>query len=88
MTDSLNILEDNDIQTINLDLDLGTSTNNDSLGIELLADPKKTAKTDGYGRKGTAINFVTSEDIDHMNEIQKFYNTKIDEMPQNLADYL
>ena len=41
-----------------------------------------------YGRKGTAINFVTSEDIDHMREIQKFYNTKIDEMPQNLADYL
>ena len=41
-----------------------------------------------YGRKGTAINFVTSEDIDHMNEIQKFYNTKIDEMPQNLADFL
>lgn len=41
-----------------------------------------------YGRKGTAINFVTNEDIDHMREIQKFYNTKIDEMPQNLADYL
>jgi len=40
------IIEDTDIQTINLDLDLGTS-NNDSLGIELLADPKKTAKTDG-----------------------------------------
>ena len=47
MADSLNIIEDNDIQTINLDLDLGTS-NNDSLGIELLADPKKTGKTDGY----------------------------------------
>lgn len=41
-----------------------------------------------YGRKGTAINFVTNEDIEHMKEIQKFYNTKIDEMPQNLADYL
>jgi len=41
-----------------------------------------------YGRKGTAINFVTNEDIEHMREIQKFYNTKIDEMPQNLADYL
>ena len=48
MTDSLNIVGENDIQTINLDLDLNTSTNNDSLGIELLADPKKTAKTDGY----------------------------------------
>ncbi len=46
MADSLNILEDNDLQTINLDLDL--STNNDSLGIELLADPSKTSKTDGY----------------------------------------
>lgn len=41
-----------------------------------------------YGRKGTAINFITNEDIEHMREIQKFYNTKIDEMPQNLADYL
>lgn len=48
MTDSLNIVGENDIQTINLDLDLNTSTNNDSLGIELLADPKKTAKMDGY----------------------------------------
>ena len=48
MTDSLNIVGENDIQTINLDLDLNTSTNNDSLGIELLADPKKTAKSDGY----------------------------------------
>jgi hypothetical protein len=46
MGDSLNILEDNDLQTINLDLDL--STNNDSLGIELLADPNKTSKIDGY----------------------------------------
>ena len=41
-----------------------------------------------YGRKGTAINFVTSEDISHMREIESFYNTQIMEMPQNLADYL
>jgi len=41
-----------------------------------------------YGRKGTAINFVTSEDISHMKEIELFYNTQIMEMPQNLADYL
>ena len=44
MTDSLNIVGENDIQTINLDLDLNTSTNNDSLGIELLADQKKQQK--------------------------------------------
>jgi len=41
-----------------------------------------------YGRKGTAINFITDEDTAHMKEIEDFYNTKIEEMPQNLADYL
>ena len=41
-----------------------------------------------YGRKGIAINFVTSEDISYMKEIESFYNTQIMEMPQNLADYL
>jgi translation initiation factor 4A len=41
-----------------------------------------------YGRKGTAINFITGEDKEHMKQIENFYNTKIDEMPQNLADYL
>jgi len=41
-----------------------------------------------YGRKGTAINFITDEDTAHMKEIEDFYNTKIEEMPQNLGDYL
>jgi translation initiation factor 4A len=41
-----------------------------------------------YGRKGTAINFITDEDTAHMKEIEDFYNTKIEEMPQNLVDYL
>ena len=41
-----------------------------------------------YGRKGVAINLVTDRDIDHMKEIESFYETKIVEMPQNLEDYL
>ena len=41
-----------------------------------------------YGRKGVAINFVTDEDMTHMSDIEKFYNTEIKEMPQNLEDYL
>jgi hypothetical protein len=41
-----------------------------------------------YGRKGVAINFVTNEDIGQMKEIETFYNTKVEEMPQNLADFL
>lgn len=41
-----------------------------------------------YGRKGVAINFITDEDKQHMQDIEKFYNTEIKEMPQNLEDYL
>ena len=41
-----------------------------------------------YGRNGVAINFVTDEDMTHMSDIEKFYNTEIKEMPQNLEDYL
>jgi translation initiation factor 4A len=38
-----------------------------------------------FGRKGTAINFVTPEDKDDLEEIQKFYNTTIEELPSDLS---
>jgi superfamily II DNA/RNA helicase len=41
-----------------------------------------------YGRKGVAINLVTDRDMQHMRDIESFYDTKIVEMPQNLEDYL
>ena len=41
-----------------------------------------------YGRKGVAINFVTERDMQNLEEIKTFYNTKIEEMPQNIVDYL
>jgi translation initiation factor 4A len=41
-----------------------------------------------YGRKGVAINLVTERDMGHMREIESFYDTKIDEMPQNIEEYL
>ena len=41
-----------------------------------------------YGRKGVAINLVTDRDIQYMTELETFYNTKIEEMPNNIVDYL
>lgn len=41
-----------------------------------------------FGRKGTAINFVTSDDFRKMEDLQKFYNTEILEMPNNIASLL
>jgi len=41
-----------------------------------------------FGRKGVAINFVTDEDKTSLKEIETFYNTQINEMPQNVADLI
>lgn len=37
-----------------------------------------------WGRKGVGINFVTKNDIYHMKNIEKFYQTQIKELPLNL----
>jgi translation initiation factor 4A len=41
-----------------------------------------------FGRKGVAINFVTNDDVRTMREIEAFYNTKIEEMPMDVADLI
>ena len=41
-----------------------------------------------YGRKGVAINFVTNDEFENLKIIEKHYNTKIEEMPKNIVDYL
>ena len=41
-----------------------------------------------WGRKGIAINFLTDKDIHKMKEIEKFYNTQIEEMPANFMEHL
>jgi len=41
-----------------------------------------------YGRKGVSINFITDRDLEYQNEIQSYYDTKIEEMPQNINDFL
>lgn len=38
-----------------------------------------------FGRKGTAINFVTPEDKDDLEKIQMYYNTSIEELPSDLS---
>jgi len=41
-----------------------------------------------FGRKGVAINFVTSESERVMKDIETYYNTQIEEMPMNIADLI
>jgi len=41
-----------------------------------------------YGRKGVAINLITERDAEDLKYIESFYDTKINEMPDNIADFL
>lgn len=41
-----------------------------------------------FGRKGVAINFVTEDDRRALKDIEQFYNTRIEEMPMNVADLI
>jgi len=41
-----------------------------------------------FGRKGVAINFVSTEDVRTLRELEQFYNTSIEEMPAHVADLI
>eukprot|EP01125_Pyxidicula_operculata_P002086 TRINITY_DN12036_c0_g1_i1.p1 TRINITY_DN12036_c0_g1~~TRINITY_DN12036_c0_g1_i1.p1 ORF type:complete len:402 (-),score=87.23 TRINITY_DN12036_c0_g1_i1:253-1458(-) len=41
-----------------------------------------------YGRKGVAINLISLDDTEQMRQIEKYYNTKIEEMPAHIAELL
>jgi translation initiation factor 4A len=41
-----------------------------------------------YGRKGVAINLITDRELQYMKEIETFYDTQIQELPQNISEIL
>jgi len=41
-----------------------------------------------YGRKGVAINFVTSLEVRMLRDLEQYYSTQIDEMPNNIAELI
>jgi translation initiation factor 4A len=41
-----------------------------------------------FGRKGVAINLIAQEDIQQMRDIERYYDTKIEELPKDIADFL
>merc|ERR1712039_791174 len=41
-----------------------------------------------FGRKGVAINFVTTKDVRSIKDIERYYHTQIEELPNSIADLL
>lgn len=62
------------------------------VNFDLPAQPEnylhRIGRSGRFGRKGVAINFVTNEDRGLFEDIQRFYNTQIDELPSNIADLI
>lgn len=54
--------------------------------ISLITSSCRIGRGGRFGRKGVAINFVTEKDKRTLQDIEMFYNTRIEEMPANVAD--
>ncbi|CAD8103040.1 unnamed protein product [Paramecium primaurelia] len=49
---------------------------------------QRIGRTSKFGRKSISINFLVQEDLKMLNEIEQYYQTKIEEMPINFTDFL
>lgn len=41
-----------------------------------------------FGRKGVAINLIAQNDLTQLKELERYYNTKVEEMPAHIAELL
>jgi len=68
-----------DVQQVSLVINYDLPTNRENY-------IHRIGRSGRFGRKGVAINFVKSEDVSILRDIEQFYSTQIDEMPMNVAD--
>ncbi len=54
-----------------------------SLYLHMHLSVCRIGRSGRYGRRGVAINFVKSDDIRILRDIEQYYSTQIDEMPMN-----
>ena len=84
----LRMLLSTDLLSRGIDIQQLSLVINYDLPIEKETYIHRIGRSGRYGRKGVSINFVTDRDYDKLKELQSYYNTKIEEMPQNINDYL
>jgi translation initiation factor 4A len=41
-----------------------------------------------FGRKGVAINLITSDEYENLKHLEQFYNTQVEEMPSDVSKFL
>lgn len=87
-TGSSRVLISTDLLSRGIDVQQVSLVINFDLPMERESYIHRIGRGGRFGRKGTAINFVTSDDFRKMEDLQKFYNTEILEMPSNIASLL
>ncbi|KAJ2802835.1 RNA helicase [Coemansia helicoidea] len=70
-----------DVQQVSLVINYDMCTNRENY-------IHRIGRSGRFGRKGVAINFVTSDDVVLLRDIEQYYSTQIDEMPMNVADLM
>uniref|UniRef100_A0A7R9YCD0 RNA helicase n=1 Tax=Pinguiococcus pyrenoidosus TaxID=172671 RepID=A0A7R9YCD0_9STRA len=70
-----------DVQQVSLVINYDLPTNRENY-------IHRIGRSGRFGRKGVAINFVTEEDTRYLRDIEEFYQTQVQEMPQNIADLI
>jgi translation initiation factor 4A len=70
-----------DVQQVSLVINYDLPTNRENY-------IHRIGRSGRFGRKGVAINFITSSDIRYLRDIESFYHTQIEEMPSNVAELL
>lgn len=70
-----------DVQQVSLVINYDVPVNQDSY-------LHRIGRSGRFGRKGVSITFVTSGQIRAMRAIERFYGVKVEEMPNNVDDYL
>lgn len=70
-----------DVQQVSLVINYDLPTNRENY-------IHRIGRSGRFGRKGVAINFLTSSDVRYLQDIEQFYETQIEEMPMNVADLI
>ena len=70
-----------DVQQVSLVINYDLPTNRENY-------IHRIGRSGRFGRKGVAINFITHGDVKYMKDIEEFYHTQINEMPNNVADLI
>ena len=84
----IRILLSTDLLSRGIDIQQLSLVINYDLPIEKETYIHRIGRSGRYGRKGVAINLINDKEITNLKMIEEFYNSKINEMPENISELL